>query len=271
VRLGAGQVAVVTGGASGIGLALCQALTARGVAVVVADLSAEAGELAASRLRLVGGDALSCATDVRSSEAVDDLAAFTLERYGRVDLICNNAGVVPGLRPLWEQDAATWRWLVEVSLLGVAHGIRSFVPHLIAQGSGHVLNTASMAGLVPVPLVGPYGAVKHAVVGLSETLAAELRMVRSPVGVTVLCPARVATALEQTSYAARPEDVPLPVPGQEALTSGGGVLTAEEVARLALVGIEADALHVLTHPESAEPVRRRVQALLDDVSIVETG
>jgi NADP-dependent 3-hydroxy acid dehydrogenase YdfG len=265
VRLAAGQVAVVTGAASGIGLALCEALTGRGVAVVVADLSAEVSERAASRLRLAGGDALACATDVRSADAVDRLAAFTLDRYGRVDLVCNNAGVVPGLRPLWEQDVATWRWLVDVTLLGLAHGIRAFVPHLIAQGSGHVLNTASMAGLVPVPLVGPYGAVKHAVVGLSETLDAELRMVGSPVGVTVLCPARVATALEQTSYAARPDDVPLPLPDQQAVTSGGAVISASEVARIALAGVEAGKLHVLTHPESAAPVRRRVEALLANV------
>jgi NAD(P)-dependent dehydrogenase (short-subunit alcohol dehydrogenase family) len=243
MRLVAGQVAVVTGGASGIGLALCEALTARGIAVVVADLSVDASEQAASRLRLAGGDAVACPTDVRDASAVEVLAAFTLERYGRVDLVCNNAGVVPGLRSLWEQDPATWRWVIDVALLGVAHGI----------------------SLVPVPLVGPYGAAKYAVVGMSETLDAELRMVGSTVGVTVLCPARVATALEQTSYAARPDDVALPLPDQEAVTSGGGVLTAGEVARIALEGVEAGKLHVLTHPESAEPVRRRVEALLGDL------
>jgi NAD(P)-dependent dehydrogenase (short-subunit alcohol dehydrogenase family) len=265
VRLEAGQVAVVTGGASGIGFALCEALTSRGIAVVLADLSSDGTERVASRLRLAGGDALGCATDVSDPSAVDALAAFVLERYGRVDLVCNNAGVVPGLRPLWEQDAATWRWLVDVALLGVAHGIRSFVPHLIAQGSGHVLNTASMAGLVPVPMVGPYGAAKHAVVGLSETLAVELRMAGSAVGVSVLCPGRVESGIEQTSAANRPADVPTTPTDQQAAGSGGGVISAAECARIALAGIEEDRLHILTHPESAEPVRARVAALLADL------
>jgi NAD(P)-dependent dehydrogenase (short-subunit alcohol dehydrogenase family) len=265
VRLEAGQVAVVTGGASGIGFALCEALTSRGIAVVLADLSSDGTERVASRLRLAGGDALGCATDVSDPSAVDALAAFVLERYGRVDLVCNNAGVVPGLRPLWEQDAATWRWLVDVALLGVANGIRSFVPHLIAQGSGHVLNTASMAGLVPVPMVGPYGAAKHAVVGLSETLAVELRMAGSAVGVSMLCPARVESGIEQTSATNRPPDVPTTPADQQATGSGGGIISAAECARIALAGIEADRLHILTHPESAEPVRRRVAALLADL------
>jgi NAD(P)-dependent dehydrogenase (short-subunit alcohol dehydrogenase family) len=265
VRLAPGQVAVVTGGASGIGLALCEALTSRGIAVVVADLSASSSEQAATRLRLAGGDALGCTTDVRDAGAVDALAAFTLERYGRVDLVCNNAGVVPGLRPLWEQDAATWRWVVDVALLGVAHGIRSFVPHLMAQGSGHVLNTASMAGLVPVPMVGPYGAAKHAVVGMSETLAVELRMAKSPVGVSVLCPARVESGIEQTSARNRPGDVPIPPADQRAAGSGGGVISAAECARIALAGVESGRLHILTHPESAAPVRSRVESVLADL------
>jgi NAD(P)-dependent dehydrogenase (short-subunit alcohol dehydrogenase family) len=265
VKLAAGQVAVVTGGASGIGLALCEALSARGLAVVVADISAQSAEQAAAGMRGAGHDALALATDVRDASAVDALAAFTLDRYGRVDLVCNNAGVVPALRPLWEQDAATWRWLIDVALLGVAHGIRSFVPHLVAQGSGHVLNTASMAGLVPVPMVGPYGAAKHAVVGLSETLALELRMAGSPVGVSVLCPARVESGIEQTSATHRPADVPSHLADQQAVGSGGGVISAAECARIALAGIEEDRLHILTHPESAEPVRARVRALLADL------
>jgi NAD(P)-dependent dehydrogenase (short-subunit alcohol dehydrogenase family) len=263
-------VAVVTGGASGIGLALARGLGQRGLSVVVADVQEDAAEKAVAALAADGMDVAAAATDVSDPAAVDRLADLTLARFGSVDVICNNAGVVGPQLPSWEQDVRIWRWVIDVTLMGVIHGIRSFVPHLVRQGSGHVLNTASVGGLMPLPTLGPYNAAKHAVVGLTETLRAEFEMFAPGLGATVLCPGMVATALSETSLANAPPDVPLdrsaPRPSvEETAERYGSVLTADEVALAAIAGIEEDRAHVLPSPDSGPPVRARVDALLADL------
>ena len=205
MRLEAGQVAVVTGAASGIGRGLAEGFLRRGLAVAAADVEAEALDQAVSEMA-AGGRVIGQVTDVRDPDALLRLAARTLDDLGRVDVVCNNAGIVTPRLPVWEQSSEDWRWTLEVNLLGVVNGIRAFVPHLIRQGSGHVVNTASIAGLAPIPGGGngAYTASKHAVVGLSETLVEELATVGVEVGVTVLCPDRSPAGSTAPNGTARP-------------------------------------------------------------------
>jgi NAD(P)-dependent dehydrogenase (short-subunit alcohol dehydrogenase family) len=195
MRLDAGQVAVVTGGASGIGRALIDGFGARGLAVVVADV--ESLDETQRELEAAGVPVMARRTDVRDADDVQALADEVLARFGRVDVVCNNAGVISAPAPAWQQSAKDWLWTVQVNLLGVANGVRAFVPHLVAAGRGHVVNTSSIAGLTTIPGGGnaAYSATKHAVIGFSETLRLELGLVAPEVGVTVLCPGPVPTRI----------------------------------------------------------------------------
>jgi NADP-dependent 3-hydroxy acid dehydrogenase YdfG len=269
MRPAAGQVAVVTGAVSGIGLALAREFSGRGLAVVLADVRGDAVRAACARL----GDAptLAVETDVRDPEAVHELADRSLDRFGRVDVVCNNAGMAVPQVPSWEQSLEDWRWALDVMLLGVVHGIRSFVPHLVARGSGHVLNTASMAGLMPLAGMAPYAAAKHAVVGLTETLAEELA--GTGVGATVLCPGYVPTELATSTRENRPPSAGGAAgraagapPGDDAASAPRGTgETAADVARAAIMGIEAGALHVVPAAGNAQRARDRVARLLADL------
>ena len=176
MKLEAGQVAVVTGAASGIGRALVDAFAARGLAVVLADVEQGALDAAVEELTATGASALGARVDVRRPEDLENLAAKVQAEFGRVDVLCNNAGVIVPRAPVWEQSYADWQWIVDVNLHGVANGLRAFVPAMVAAGRGHVVNTASMAGLTTIPGGGngAYSATKHAVVGLSETLRLDL-------------------------------------------------------------------------------------------------
>jgi NAD(P)-dependent dehydrogenase (short-subunit alcohol dehydrogenase family) len=203
----AGKVAVVTGGASGIGLALVQRFATERMKVVVADVEEEALEAATKALGDEFGDdaVLGVVTDVRSPEAVTALADTAFSHFGGVHVLCNNAGVaVGGLS--WMVPADRWQWIVDVNLLGVVNGIRAFVPRMIEQGEGHVVNTASIAGIVTAPAMGPYVATKHAVVGLTESLYFDLQLMGNGVGASVLCPEWVRTRIYE-SERNRPDDV----------------------------------------------------------------
>jgi NAD(P)-dependent dehydrogenase (short-subunit alcohol dehydrogenase family) len=219
------------------------------------------------RLRGSGVPTLSVPTDVSEEASVLALADRTLERFGRVDLVCNNAGVTAQPRPMWQTDELDWRWVLGVNLWGVIHGIRAFVPHLVARGSGHVANTASMAGLSTVPMVAPYTASKHAVVAISESLRAELDVHAPGVGVTVLCPSYVPTHLNDSARN-RPADL---TPAETARAkeeldaSRYRAMAADEVAAKLIAGIEADRLHVTTHPGSIDRVRERIDRLVTDI------
>jgi NAD(P)-dependent dehydrogenase (short-subunit alcohol dehydrogenase family) len=223
-----GKVAVVTGAASGIGLALAQRWAAEGMRVVLADVEREPLDRAAEALAAEhgAGNVLAVPTDVRDDGAVDALAAATFDRFGTAHLLCNNAGVgVGGLT--WTVPADRWRWIVEVNLLSVAHGIRAFVPRMIDQGEGHVVNTASAAGVLTGPGMGPYFATKHAVVALSESLHFDLQLTGAAVGVSVLCPEWVRTQIADSERTRPPGVGEMPALPGMAPAAGDGQTEGE--------------------------------------------
>ena len=264
MKITAGQVAVVTGGTSGIGFALADHLGRRGVNVVIADVREEAIPVAVGALSGRSAELVGVRTDVGVEADVQALADATMERFGRVDLVCNNAGVVCELAPMWEQRPATWRWLIDVKLMGVVHGVRAFAPLLVAQGSGHFLNTASAGGLMALPMLSPYNAVMHAVVGLTETLHAELRSQSTELGATVLCPGLVDTALGSNSAVLVPDGAAA-TPSNPGDGMPAGAMTPGTVADAALAAIEAGRVHAIVGPGTDSVVRGRVDALLADL------
>ena len=187
-----GRVAVVTGAASGIGLGVTERLLSEGMKVVMADVEAEALARESRRLSEDGADVLAVECDVREPEAVASLAKRTLSHYGGVHVVFNNAGVGPA-GPMLETTPADWRWIVDVNILGVAYGVTTFGPILRDQNEGHIINTASEAGLVTSAALGMYSATKHAVVGMTESLYRELEA--TDVGVHCLCPNLVKTQI----------------------------------------------------------------------------
>jgi NAD(P)-dependent dehydrogenase (short-subunit alcohol dehydrogenase family) len=258
----AGKVAVITGGGSGIGRALALALAREGARIVVADVDeGDAGETV--RLATAAGaEALAVRTDVADRSQVNALADRAYERFGAVHVLCNNAGVVVhgGLEAASWED---WQWVIAVNLWGVIHGLLAFVPRMIAGGQGgHVVNTASMAGLIASQGLGVYNTTKYAVVGLSETLAKDLRP--HGIGVTVVCPMGVATRIRQ---AGRNRPVALRraarAPGESEIALIGRTLEPEEVAAQTLAAVQAGELYVITHEEALEPLRRRFRRLED--------
>ncbi len=194
------KVAVVTGAASGIGYALAERFAQEGMRVVLADIEKDALAAAEARLSQHDKRVLAVVTDVSKAESVEALAQKTLDAFGAVHIVCNNAGVGNPAVPIWENTLADWQWVLGVNLWGVVHGIRTFVPILLRQGEpGHVVNTASMAGLTSTARLGIYCASKHAVVAISETLHAELAAINSAVKVSVLCPSFVKTNIADSS------------------------------------------------------------------------
>lgn len=273
MKLEAGQVAVVTGGGAGIGLALGQELARRGLSLVLADIHEESLMEASGKIQASGVDVLSVRTDVTDPAAVDALAARTLERFGRVDLLCNNAGTVGKNLPAWEFERVEWEWILAVDFWGVLHGISAFVPHMVEQRSGHVLNVSSMAGISTVPLNGPYNVAKHAVIALSDTLAADLKSLEVPVGVTVLCPGPTVTRLMLDGPRPRPDrfkpvrDVGItPQNNPNTLASSTVQMAqADEVATAALEAVEDDLFLVAPHPGSRPRVEEWTSRLLQGV------
>lgn len=198
----AGKVAVITGAASGIGYAMAERFARDGMHVVLADVEAPALETAVQTLRRAGHQVLGVQTDVSRPESVDALARQTLDAFGKVHVLANNAGVSGGKGGyrsiLWEASLKDWQWITNVNYWGVVHGIRTFVPLMLEHGEeGHVINTSSQAGLAPG--MGVYGATKHAVVSMSESLYRDFKRVNARLGVTCLCPTVVATALPAAS------------------------------------------------------------------------
>jgi NAD(P)-dependent dehydrogenase (short-subunit alcohol dehydrogenase family) len=197
MELTAGKVAVVTGVGSGIGLALAERFARAGLDVVLADVEQPALQAAAEKIAGLGAKTLAVPTDVSDEAAVNALAAAAIERFGAVHVVCNNAGV-SSLADPWFGPLSAWKWVLGVNLWGVVHGIRAFLPLLAAQGEGHIVNTASIAGLIPG--LGPiYDATKHAVVAISEDLYQAMNMAMLPIGVSVLCPGWVRTSIIQAT------------------------------------------------------------------------
>jgi NAD(P)-dependent dehydrogenase (short-subunit alcohol dehydrogenase family) len=265
-----GKVGVVTGAASGIGRSLATAFAAEGVRLVLADIEAEPLEEVASELRSGGADVFAVTADVSVASDVERIGTAADDVYGALHLACNNAGVGGGGLS-WQVDLETWRWVLGVNLFGVIHGIHSFVPRIIASGGGHVVNTASMAGLTSNPGMGPYNASKHAVVTISESLALELAMTNPEVGVTVLCPGWVRTQINRSDRN-RPDRAGGPGGGLggdagslsrmlDRLIESG--LDPDVVAALVVDAVRNRRFAILTHPDWSESVRRRTDALLE--------
>jgi NAD(P)-dependent dehydrogenase (short-subunit alcohol dehydrogenase family) len=269
--IGPGRVAVVTGAASGIGRALAEAFASAGSAVVVADLDRAEAQVVAAGITTAGGEAEAVEVDVSDAAAVDRLAATTLDRFGRVDVLCNNAGVST-FNLLRDQTLDDWRWVFNVNLWGVVHGLQSFVPIMRTQGTpAHIVNTASIAGLLSgVAFIGPYSATKVAVVSISETLAQEFAIDQVPIGVSVLCPSSVDTRVME-SERGRPsafgvehrtelaESVRISI--RDSFTGPLG-LTPAAVAERVLDAIRAGRFWIITHPGERPVVDARFTDVL---------
>jgi NAD(P)-dependent dehydrogenase (short-subunit alcohol dehydrogenase family) len=253
------RVAVVTGGGSGIGRALVDVFAREGARVVVVDVDEASATEAAEAVRKRGGTALAVRTDVADRGQVQALADRAFTELGAVDVLCNNAGVALW-GPLESATHRDWQWVLGVNLWGVIHGIEAFVPRMIAGGRrGHVVNTASMAGLVATRGLGVYNTSKYAVVGLSETLAKDLAP--HGIGVSVLCPLGVATRI-RASDRHRPAHLRNEAARAAApVTLDGATLAPEAVAEMVLSAVLENRLYVITHPESLEPIRRRFQRI----------
>jgi len=263
-KLVQGQVAVVTGGASGIGLALVEAFVGRGLRVAIADVDTEALQQTVERLSVAGATVMGVTADVADRASVGSLRERVLAQFGTVDVLCNNAGVYHGVDAVWKQDLSQWRRLFDVNYWGVVNGILEFVPMFVDRGTGHVVNTASMSGLSTVPGSADYGSSKHAVMSLSETLRADLdRAGATTVGVTVLCPSLVRTAMGDRALGLLSQS------GGRCDGIGSGpdlanVLDPVTLAEAAMRAIEKNLLHVTPTPGSRDRFLKRVQPILDN-------
>lgn len=254
MKLTTGTTAVVTGAGSGIGLALAERFGRAGMNVVLADIADDALAAAVTTVEAHGVATLALTTDVSSEAAVQSLAAATIERFGSVQVVCNNAGVVSRADP-WLGPVQAWEWVIGVNFWGVVHGIRAFLPHLVAGGGGHIVNTASIAGLMP-GFGASYDASKHAVVAVSEDLHLDLRQAAVPVGVSVLCPGWVRTGIMDaernwpaTLGAAPPRNDAVQIVTRHVERAIAEGTTPAIIADHVADAVEADRFWVLPHDE----------------------
>lgn len=260
-----GKVAVITGAASGLGRALADRAAALGMKLVLADIDAQALSRALEQLTGAGTDAIAVPTDVSDARAVEALAARTLDAYGKVHLLFNNAGVgASGF--VWEMTAHDWNWVFGVNVMGVAHGMRVFTPILLEQDEpAHIVNTASVAGFLAPPLMGVYNASKHAVVALTETLHHDLRTLDAPIGCSLLSPAFAPTGIadaERTRPAHLRNEAP---PTASRVLAArelrkavrAGRLSAAEIAEAAFDAVRASRFYVFTHSAMMPAIRLR--------------
>jgi NAD(P)-dependent dehydrogenase (short-subunit alcohol dehydrogenase family) len=270
-----GKVAVITGGASGLGREFALRAHALGMRLVIADVQEDTLEATRAELAGAGAEVLARLVDVRKGEQVQALADATMAQYGAVHLVFNNAGVGSG-GLIWENSVADWEWVLGVNLWGVIHGVRVFTPLMLACAKnepgyrGHIVNTASMAGLLNAPTMGVYNVSKHAVVSLSETLYHDLQLVDAPVGASVLCPYFVPTGISQ-SHRNRPDDVKMdarPTASQMAAQAmtvkavESGKVSAADVAQITFDAIAAGKFYIYSHPGALGNVGARMEEIV---------
>ncbi|MGY1812601.1 SDR family NAD(P)-dependent oxidoreductase [Blastococcus sp. SYSU D00820] len=268
----AGRTAVVTGGASGIGLALARTLAAEGMRLVLADVEAGLLDAAVAGLQAGGAEAIGVPTDVSDAGQVAALAETAVTTFGAAHLVCLNAGVSAG-GVAWELPESAWRWVVDVNLWGVVHGVRAFVPGLVAQGEGHVLITSSMGGLIGSPGMAPYSATKHAVIGVAESLCEDLRLAGSPVGVTLLAPGFTRTRMNDSgrTWPGRLGEAPEEFlqPGHPQLREAflarmDDARSPEEVAEAAVAAVREDRFWVVTDDAIGGRLRAHLAPVLGE-------
>lgn len=271
----AGRVAVITGAASGLGREFANSAAALGMKLVLADIDAKALEEVTETLVAGGAEVLSMVVDVSKREHVEELADAAMIRFHGVHLLFNNAGVAAG-GLIWENSEADWEWVLGVNLWGVIHGVRVFVPIMLESArrdpayEGHIVNSASMAGLLNPPGMGIYNVSKHAVVSLSETLYYDLGLTGAPVRTSVLCPYFVPTGIGRAE-AHRPHELANhapPTASQQTVQSmvnqavDSGKVSAAEVARLSFEAIREERFYIYSHPQALASVARRMEAIL---------
>jgi NAD(P)-dependent dehydrogenase (short-subunit alcohol dehydrogenase family) len=271
----AGRTAVITGAGSGFGLEVARLAAARGMRLVLVDVQADALDRARQELEAAAATVLARRVDVSHAEAMDALGAEVRQRFGAPHFVFNNAGVAAG-GLIWENTVADWNWVLGVNLWGVVHGVRVFTPMMLAAAQadpayrGHIVNTASMAGLLTPPNMGVYNVSKHAVVALTETLYQDLALVTDQVGASVLCPYFVPTGISQ-SQRNRPTDLPSAAPTRSQLIGqamsekavSSGKVTAAEVAAQVFQAIEQGRFYIYSHPKALGNVRTRLEAIVE--------
>jgi len=259
----AGRVAVITGAGSGIGRALAASFTQQGAVLILGDID-EAGLEETRRLHPAAASVELAAVDVRDPDAVERLADRTFERHGSVHLLCNNAGVGCGGR-IWDQPLADWDWLFRINVMGVVHGLHSFIPRMLDQGApAHVVNTASMMGLLTAPGLGAYAASKHAVLAISETLRHDLAAENASIGVSVLCPGPVATRVheERTRPSRAESDSPEWTEQRSEIQAlMAASMPARAVADRVVEAIDEARFYVFSHPDYVGGVESRYQEI----------
>jgi NAD(P)-dependent dehydrogenase (short-subunit alcohol dehydrogenase family) len=271
----AGRVAVITGGASGLGRAMAMRFAREGMKVVLADVNAGDLDRTESELRAAGASAVGVRCDVSKAEDVEALAAKTLQAFGAVHLVANNAGVSP-LGNVWENSVADWQWILGVNLWGVVHGVRVFTPLLLAEaqkpdGEAHIVNTASVSGLICAPGMGLYNVTKHAVVALTETLHHDLARRGARMKCSVLCPAYVPTGIADSARN-RPAELADAgrVKTEEDLARETGLkkavergrISADDVAQTVFEAVRDERFYILTHPKILGAVQARMEDIL---------
>jgi NAD(P)-dependent dehydrogenase (short-subunit alcohol dehydrogenase family) len=274
MTLQAGGIAVITGAASGFGFEASQRAAQRGMKVVMADVQADALAAAVPRIEALGAEVLPFRLDVAKAAEVEALAEATFSRFGVPTFVFNNAGVGAG-GLIWEHTAADWDWVIGVNLLGVAHGVRVFTPAMLEAAAknpawqGHIVNTASMAGLLNAPNMGVYNVSKHAVVSMSETLYQDLALVTEQVHAHVLCPYFVPTGISQ-SHRNRPAGMPEAKPTKSQLIAqamsdkavGSGKVSAAQVAHWVFEACDQNRFYIYSHPHALGGVQVRLEDIV---------
>jgi NAD(P)-dependent dehydrogenase (short-subunit alcohol dehydrogenase family) len=268
-----GRVAVVTGAASGIGRALCERFASEGMKLVMADVEHDRLKQASAELERAGAELIAVRTDVSRADDLANLREATIERFGAVHVLCNNAGVFAGGLS-WDAISTDWEWVMGVNVFGMLHGIRAFVPFMLEQNQpGHVVNTCSMAGLINMPLSGAYSVSKHAALSLTETLYHELRIKQSPVGVSALCPELIRTRIghsdrNRPAHLKRPAGSATPEQTfveQAIKTSTEGGIDPALMADRVVHGIREDRFYLLA--EEGSSWDRACQTRLEDIRL----